>query len=42
MTAEEVAASHDKARKDAEDARDEALKSPMPDPAHLTEGVFAE
>ncbi len=42
MTAGEVAASHDKARRDAEDARDEALKSPMPDPAHLTEGVFAE
>ena len=42
MTPEEVAASHDKARQDAEDARDEALKSPMPDPAGLTEGVFAE
>ncbi len=42
MTADEVASSREKARMDAEAARDEALRSPMPDPAHLTEGVFAE
>lgn len=42
MTPEEVAASHEKARADAEAARDKALGSPMPDPARLEEGVFAE
>ena len=42
MTQEEIAASHERARSDAEQAREEALEGPMPDPASLTEGVFAE
>ena len=42
MTPEEGAAARQRARQEAEDARDEALRSPTPDPEGLTEGVFAE
>ncbi|MEK6709202.1 MAG: thiamine pyrophosphate-dependent dehydrogenase E1 component subunit alpha [Nitrospinota bacterium] len=41
-TPEEIAASHARARKEAEGARDAALQSPWPDPAGVAEGVFAE
>lgn len=39
---EEIAASHESARADAEVARDEALQSPFPDPGKLEEDIFAE
>ncbi len=40
-TIEEISASHARARADAETARDEALKSPFPDPATLNDDVYA-
>jgi len=42
LTPEEIAASHARARREAEEARDAALKLPFPDPAKVAEGVFAE
>ena len=42
LTPEEIAASHARARAEAEAARDKALKCPFPDPAQVADGVFAE
>ena len=42
LTPEEIAASHARARKEAEEARDKALKCPFPDPGKVADGVFAE
>ena len=42
LTPEEIAGSHARARKEAEEARDKALKCPFPDPARVADGVFAE
>ncbi len=41
-TPREIAASHARARAEAEQARDAALKSPWPDPKTVAEGVFAD
>jgi len=40
-TTDEIGESHARARKEAEKARDEALKSPFPDPRTITDGVYA-
>ncbi len=40
-TIEEISASHNRARAGAETARDEALKSPFPDPGTLTDDIYA-
>jgi TPP-dependent pyruvate/acetoin dehydrogenase alpha subunit len=39
---EEIASSNANARTEADAARDEALKSPLPDPATVTDGVYAD
>ncbi len=39
---EEIASSNVNARTEADAARDEALKSPLPDPATVMDGVYAE
>ena len=41
-TEEELRGSHERAREQAESARDTALQSPFPTPESVTEGVYAE
>ena len=40
-TADEIGESHTRAREEAEGARDEALKSPFPDPESVADDVYA-